>query len=65
MQISSTISHIFFPHLSPQILFILHAVGKDICFLFLTSLSAHFHESAWGVVVHHCHFCWQDLQEKL
>lgn len=43
MQIGSTISHIFSPHLPSQILFILHAVGKDVCFLFLSSLSAHFH----------------------
>lgn len=58
-------SYFFSHHLFPQILCILHAVGKDICFLFLPSLSAHFHQGAWGAVVHHCHFCWQPLQDKL
>lgn len=57
---------LFFSHcLPPQIFCILHTVGKDICFPFLPSLSAHLHQGAWGAVVHHCHFCWQSLQDKL
>lgn len=44
----------FSHHLPPQIFCILHTVGKDICFPFLPSLSAHLHQGAWGAVVHHC-----------